>query len=56
MKVDAVVHCETNGKSVADEVNIVTAHRELFTQLCRDHPASSVSWIARDPNLHISTT
>ena len=26
MKVDAVVHCETNGKSVADEVNIVTAH------------------------------
>jgi hypothetical protein len=52
MKEDPLAQCQSDRKSIADEVNIVTAGSQLLPKFGRDNTASSVGRITRDANLH----
>ena len=53
---DVVLHGQPDGQSVTDEVNVVTALRELLPQFGGNDAAAAVGRITGDPDLHISTT
>src|SRR5262245_26688931 len=56
MKKDAVGHVEPDGKSVTNEMDLVTARCELFSELGSDHAAATVARVTSDTDLHIPIT
>ena len=56
MKCDSIRNGQSHRQRIADEVDVVTSRRKLFSEFGGDDPASAIRWITRDANSQSSTT